>query len=209
MTPAPLDVPKTPYVAVVDFEATCGDGVPADEMEIIEFAVILARPDWTPVPGGEFCRFVRPRLHPVLSKFCLELTTIPQNEVDWSPGFPEVLADFGTWLGAHGVDREEVTFCSWGEFDKRQLLRECARWEVPYPFTPSHANLRILAARQLGLRRNQKQGLTAVAALLGMDFRGTHHRGIDDCRNTLAIMRTLLEQTEALKETPSVSDTVP
>lgn len=207
MTPAHLEEPKTPYVAVVDFEATCGDGMRADEIEIIEFAVILAQADWRPLAGGEFCRFVRPRIHPVLSRFCVELTTIPQNEVDWSPDFPEVVASFSKWLHARGIDREEVTFCSWGEFDKLQLLKECGRWDAPYPFSSSHVNLRLVAARQLGLRRNQKQGLAAVALLLGMDFRGTHHRGIDDCRNTLAIMRTLLEQRVALKETTRDSDT--
>ena len=77
-----MDHPKTPFVVVIDFEATCGDGVAAHEIEIIEFAAILADANFTPHEDGEFCRFTRPVLHPILSTFCRELTTIAQNEVD-------------------------------------------------------------------------------------------------------------------------------
>lgn len=183
-----MDAPKTPYVAVIDFEATCGDGIPGHEMEIIEFAAILTDASWNPLPEGEFCRFTRPVLHRHLSPFCRELTTITQNEVDWSPVFPEVLAEFTTWMRAR-MTMDEVTFCSWGDFDRRQLHKECERWASPYPFNSHHVNLRVLAAQQLGLRKGQKQGLYSVTQLLGIPFQGTQHRGIDDCRNAIEIFK--------------------
>jgi inhibitor of KinA sporulation pathway (predicted exonuclease) len=199
-----MDAPKTPFAAIVDFEATCGDGIPGHEMEIIEFAAILVDATWTPLGDGEFCRFTRPSLHPLLSQFCRELTTIPQYEVDWAPSFPEVVTEFSAWM-EQKVPTEEVTFCSWGDFDKRQLHKECERWRVPYPFTSAHVNLRTLAARRLGLRKGQRQGLFAVTEFLGLPFLGTHHRGIDDCRNAVEIFKKITsfcETTQALEASP-------
>jgi inhibitor of KinA sporulation pathway (predicted exonuclease) len=194
-----MNDPKTPYSVVIDFEATCGDGIAGNAMEIIEFAAIVADSSWNPLDNGEFCRFTRPVLHPLLSSFCKELTTIPQNEVDWSPVFPEVLTEFVGWLGRL-VPLEDVTFCSWGDFDKKQLQRECERWNVPYPFSKNHVNLRPLAVKRLGISKGQKQGLFSVVEFLGLPFLGTQHRGIDDCRNAIQVFQKIRATSDLTKD---------
>ncbi|MBX3161139.1 MAG: exonuclease domain-containing protein [Deltaproteobacteria bacterium] len=165
---------------VVDLEATCDDlgAVPRDEREIIEIGAVL-------VDGrslrtvAELQMFVRPVLHPRLTPFCTELTTIAQADVDAAPHFPEAAAR----LAAFG---RGALFCSWGNFDRNLFATEAERHRIAPPLGPAHENLKERFAEVQGRRR----GLGAASALrtLGLAFAGTHHRGIDDARN---IARTL------------------
>ena len=204
--------PKTPYTVVIDFEATCGNGLAGSEVEIIEFAAIMVETkNLTPYrvkhPAGcyniesafsscqlescsEFVQFVRPAMHPILSAFCKDLTSISQQQTDWSPHFPSVLHNFDTWLSM-ACARSEVTFASWGEFDKKQLVRECLARGTPYPFENEHFNVKNWAAERLGLKKGSKSGLAFVIEKLGLKFLGCQHRGIDDCRNILRVMQEL------------------
>src|SRR5690606_20200970 len=68
---------------VIDLEATCDNAgaVPKREMEIIEIgAVLVDRTSFEPI--AEFQTFVRPVRHPKLTRFCQELTSITQAQVD-------------------------------------------------------------------------------------------------------------------------------
>ena len=47
---------------------------------------------------SEFCTFIKPVRHPVLTPFCTKLTTITQADVDVAPMFPEALANLKAWL---------------------------------------------------------------------------------------------------------------
>ena len=48
-----------------------------------------------------FSSYVRPRINPLLSKFCKELTGIEQSQVDKAPYFPVVFKLFTQWLVEH------------------------------------------------------------------------------------------------------------
>src|SRR5262245_52557201 len=168
------------YYLVVDLEATCDDlgAVPRHEMEIIEIGAVLV--DGRSLrPIAEFMTFVRPILHPDLTPFCTELTTIVQDDVDAAPTFPVAAAR----LAAFGCG---ALFCSWGAYDRNQLAADCTRHGVAPPLGPIHWNIKDAYARARGSRR----GLGTHAALraIGIEPTGTHHRGIDDARN---IARTL------------------
>jgi len=168
------------HYLVVDLEATCDDlgAVPRHEMEIIEIGAVLV--DGRSLrPIAEFMTFVRPVLHPELTPFCTELTTITQNDVDAAPTFPDAAAR----LAAFG---RGALFCSWGAYDRNQLAADCTRHGIAPPLGPIHWNVKEAYARARGSRR----GLGTYAALraLGIEPAGTHHRGIDDARN---IARTL------------------
>ena len=67
---------------VIDFEATCSDKneFPREEMEIIEFAALCVREDFS--SAFLFDSFVRPVRNPVLTEFCKNLTSITQGDVD-------------------------------------------------------------------------------------------------------------------------------
>ena len=47
----------------------------------------------------EFSAFIKPILNPELSDFCIQLTTITQDDINKALGFPLVLHDFREWLG--------------------------------------------------------------------------------------------------------------
>ncbi|MEO0687592.1 MAG: 3'-5' exonuclease, partial [Cyanobacteria bacterium J06649_11] len=87
------------YFLIVDLEATCSDDgtSPSQEMEIIEIgAVMLNRSTWE--IDSEYQQFVKPVRNPILTKFCTELTTITQNDVNNTLTFPEVMSKFKKWI---------------------------------------------------------------------------------------------------------------
>src|SRR5204863_480349 len=71
---------------VVDLEATCDDhhALPREDSEIIEIGAVLVD-GATLEPQGEFQSFVRPVVHPRLTPFCTQLTTITQADVVRAP----------------------------------------------------------------------------------------------------------------------------
>lgn len=76
---------------VVDLEATCWDDAQhgREDMEMIEFGAVLVRmSDLQPIDERSW--FIKPKLHPVLSEFCTELTSITQAQVDAGLPFEEV-----------------------------------------------------------------------------------------------------------------------
>jgi inhibitor of KinA sporulation pathway (predicted exonuclease) len=171
------------YYLVIDLEATCDDGgrVPRAESEIIEIGGVLVDGE-TLEFVEEFQTFVRPVVHPELTAFCTELTTITQADVDGAPTFPEVapaLQKFG----------EGALFCSWGAYDRNQLAMDAQRHGVPMPLPNGHANLKEVFAKTLG---GKKQGNRGALARVGLTATGTHHRGIDDARNIARLLPFML-----------------
>jgi inhibitor of KinA sporulation pathway (predicted exonuclease) len=71
---------KYDYLLILDFEATCDkDRSIGSSPEIIEFPTVILNTK-TLQQEGEFQRYVRPTVNPILSKFCTELTGITQVE---------------------------------------------------------------------------------------------------------------------------------
>ena len=173
------------YYLVVDLEATCDDrgAVPRAESEIIEIGAVLVDGE-TLAPVEEFQTFVRPVVHPKLTAFCTELTTITQAMVDHALLFPAALAR----LVAFGT---RALFCSWGNYDRNQLAMDAARHEVAMPLPGDHANLKELFAKVLG---GKKQGTYGALARVGLTPTGTHHRGIDDARNIARLLPFILNR---------------
>ncbi len=182
---------------VLDLEATCGKGqeVPDKEREIIEFGVVVVSKMGRRIEK-EFQAFVRPTLHPKLTKFCIDLTKITQEQVDKAPQFPEVFVNF---IRECHVEGKENWLLSWGDFDLDMLLVESKRHEAeiyelglkenPLPLW-NHVNLKKLAATTFGVER---MGLQSMLGFLGIKFSGQHHRAIDDARNIVNILIAVLK----------------
>jgi inhibitor of KinA sporulation pathway (predicted exonuclease) len=173
---------------VVDLEATTSrDGsVPKDEMETIEIGAVLVRAE-SLEPEAEFATLVRPVRHPVLTAFCTQLTTITQAMVAEAPLFPAAMAAFARQMP---LSEPGVVFCSWGEFDRRQLERDCAYHGVPYPL-PVHLNLKRRFSESLGSSRRVRRrgfGVAEALAVCHLEFEGTAHRGLDDARNIARLL---------------------
>jgi len=191
------------YLLCVDLEATCDDypeglseserelyqlQVLRHEMETIEVGAVLLDLQSDARVVAEFSSFVRPVLHPRLTTFCAQLTTIDQTDIDGAPGYADVAGQLRAFLAP--FDAEGIQWCSWGDYDQKQLLADAQRLGCDVMLDPAaHASIKrwhwkIYACRGMGLR--------PAAESLGLQWQGTYHRGIDDARNLAAIVQHTL-----------------
>ena len=166
-----------PFLLVIDLEATCDQDhrISKHEMEIIEIGAVLVDSS-TLKPVGDLGQFVKPVRHPTLTRFCTELTTIRQSDVEDAPLFPEAIANLRRFVGPR-----EALFCSWGDYDRNQLTQDCRLHGIPYPFGERHLNLKKRFSEKQGLPK--KLGMGQALQHCNLKLEGTHHRGIDDARN--------------------------
>ena len=167
---------------VFDIEATCWEGKPSELVqEIIEIGALKV--DRYGEVLDTFERFIRPIIHPNLSQFCQQLTTIDQISINRSRPFREVAEDFQEWIGV--FDDEEYLLCSWGGFDKRILIQDSELHELDHFWVEQHINVR----RQYHDLKNWQtyKGLKKVVELEGFEFTGVYHRGISDAHNLAKI----------------------
>ena len=178
---------------IIDFEATCANdnSIKMEEMEIIEFAGILVNKKSLEIKK-EFTEFIKPVRHPKLTRFCSKLTTITQEMVDSGKTFSEVLANFNKVMNG-----QDAVFISWGYYDKNQLKQDCAYHKVQYPFDEEHINIKIFLAHYLKLQKPKSVG--GMLKYLRLTFEGTPHRGIDDVKNILRIIRKVNDKENKLK----------
>ena len=174
---------------IVDLEATCWDGdVPwenrrqtVDDMEVIEFGCVVATFDGVVIDSKSF--LVRPVLHPSLSTFCTQLTSIKQQDVDSAPLYGDVSQQIDQWLEQY----ELVCWGSWGYYDKNQLLAERVRHDCAPAFLDlEHVNLKTVWRE--GRASNRRSGLTHALSFHNLEFAGTYHRGIDDALNIARLL---------------------
>jgi len=178
---------KPRNLIVFDLEATCWErGTSPDRMEIIEVgAVRLGAPDYK--LKDQFQSFVRPVREPVLSEFCMKLTSITQEDVDTSNSWPEVLARFHSWIGA---DFEAIG--SWGEYDAKQIRVDCRRHAITLPgFLDRHVNLKVIFSRIFEVK---PRGMKGALRMLGVSLAGSHHRSLDDAVNIAMIAREMISK---------------
>ncbi|WP_438026041.1 exonuclease domain-containing protein [Sorangium sp. So ce233] len=174
------------HYLVIDLEATCSDdpAFPRDEMEIIEVGAVLVDAA-TLRSAAELQCFVRPIRHPRLTPFCMRLTSIRQADIDAAPRLPSAVARLREL-----VRGKQALFCSWGDYDKRQLERDARRHGVALPFGREHQNLKRAFARRLGEER--ELGVGQALRRVGLSFQGTQHRAIDDARNIARLLPVAL-----------------
>lgn len=165
---------------VFDLEATCWKNDRTRQNEIIEIGAVLVNEDQQIVDTFE--QFVRPIVHPQLSDFCTELTSITQAQVDGAPAFEEAVANFQEWFG--GIDGEYL-LCSWGFYDKSQLKKDCILHGLDYSWTKRHISVKHQYAKIKSLPK--PVGMPTALEKEGFALEGTHHRGIDDAKNIAKI----------------------
>lgn len=177
-------------ILIVDLEATCWEGnveglkreQTVDEMEIIEFGCVIAQLDGAVVDSRSFK--VRPQVHPKLSDFCTQLTSITQRDVDSAPIYQDVVPKINQWLENYDL----AAWASWGNYDKNQIGAESRRHEMsPEFFSLSHINIKQEWRR--GKVNSRSAGLANAMKYHGLSFEGTHHRGIDDALNIARLLR--------------------
>lgn len=171
---------------ILDLEATCWkDRSLNNPNEIIEIGAVKIDEHGEII--DEFCQFIRPKLNPILSEFCTELTTIEQSDIDCSEAYNVVLKNFWDW-----IDLSQPYFlCSWGYYDKKQFILDCDLYKLDTKWLDPHISLKHQYAEINKLRR--PIGMGGALKREGIKLQGTHHRGIDDARNIAKIFQVHLQ----------------
>lgn len=172
---------------IYDLEATCWEGKPPQmQQEVIEIGALILN------PYGEvedvFNSFVQPVVHPFLSHYCQQLTSITQLNVNRAPRFPEVTDLFLDW--AESFD-DDFVLCSWGSFDRKLLINNCDLHRLDWDWVDPHMNLKHQYHQ---IKRQRRMiGLKSAVEREGFEFTGIHHRAISDAENLAKIFGKYLD----------------
>lgn len=178
---------KLDQIIVIDLESTCWDGLPPDgqENEIIEIGVCTLEVS----TGKRLHRqsiLVKPE-HSEVSHFCTDLTTLTQSQVNHGVPFSHACAI----LRRKYAGRDRV-WASYGDYDRKQMEKQCLQQQIDYPLGASHINIKSLMALVYGLPR--EIGMLKAMQFLSLPVEGVHHRGVDDAWNTALILSKLILQ---------------
>lgn len=180
-------------ILVIDIEATCyekGQEPPGFEPEIIEVGwAFVDFKDGDPYQTRAGTQLICPQAME-LSPFCESLTGLTRSKLERAGVH---LYDLTKALNSH----RHYPWASWGDYDRRQLERECSRKAIPYPLGPTHLNLKTLASLTFGWP--EELGMAEALSRLGLPLEGTHHRGGDDAWNIAAILVEMLKQWRGLR----------
>ncbi len=182
------------HLMIMDLEATCSDdlSIPKVEMEIIEIgAVMVKRSNFEIL--SEFQTLIKPVRHPRLTKFCTDLTTITQEDVDAAPDFASAIQQFSQWLSQF----ENYVFCSWGQFDRKQLDQDCLFHKIANPLQVEHFNIKYFFSVNQNLKK--QYGMAKALRRAQIELEGTHHRGLDDAKNMVKLLPLFLEHDSQAK----------
>ena len=160
---------------IFDLEATREKDDRNFQREIIEIGAVKIDGDSEIV--SEFTSFIRPVITPKLTNFCMELTSITQEQVDAADTFKTVLNRFLEWIGD-----ESYYLCSWGFYDKTQFKKDCNLHGVDTKWLNNHISLKHQhGVKIMGIEKGV--GMQKALSKAGLKLVGTHHRGIDDARS--------------------------
>lgn len=179
---------------VIDLEATCWENQrPAGQIsEIIEIGLCRLNLK-TLVAHDKTSILVRPEQSEI-SPFCTELTSItPDMVAKDGVSFPEACSRLRKAFGA-----KTKPWASYGDYDRLQFDRQCAKSGIPLPLSTTHLNIKTLVALHLQLPR--EIGMKAALKAFSIPLEGRHHRGDDDAWNTAKIAARLLGD---LRKTPT------
>ena len=194
----------TPYLAVLDFEATCAEDTDPswskDLQEIIEFPVALVSVDQK-VCLETFHSMVRPTAQPELTPFCSELTSIQQEELQDQPTISEVMEAFLEWQQRYQLKPENCTVITCGDWDLRRMWPQQVSLVEDLTTPPifrQWCNLKFAFRDHTG---NKPKGMMDMLGFAGIKHQGRHHRGYDDVQNLVALVLWMVENGASFEPT--------
>ncbi|KDR15860.1 ERI1 exoribonuclease 3-like isoform X2 [Zootermopsis nevadensis] len=186
---------------VLDFEATCERGRAIEPQEIIEFPCIKIN-----VHTGEiddiFHQYIKPKLIPIITPFCTELTGIMQEMVNNEPYFEETFFQFQEWLEETKCfnSGNRSIFVTSGDWDLQVMLpKQCQLSNMDIPFEMKQwINIKKAFAAATGYF---PRGIIDMLTKLQLSHQGRLHSGIDDCHNIATILKALIGRGFVFEET--------
>ena len=172
------------HLIVLDFEATCWEE--NKDHEIIEFpSVVIDLSSLAIVDRIE--QFVKPIRKPILSQFCVSLTSITQSQVD--NGIPLEEAFNNHYAFCQQYPNSILVTC--GDWDLRTMLpADCRDKRLSIPeYYKKWINIKHVFKKYNS--KCKAKGMDGMLHALGLPLLGTHHRGIDDCVNIAQIVIAL------------------
>ena len=176
-------------ILVIDIESTCWERDETDkhkQSEIIEVGVtplVNVNSVWEPyVPYSYFVKDIKSDV----SRYCTELTGITLDHLT-RVGIP-----FRNVCQAitRTYNSSNVTWSSWGDYDREMFKRNCAMRNCDYPFSNSHINVKNLFSLMRKLPR--EPGLNDALKKLNIEFEGIKHSGKDDSYNVARVLAYIL-----------------
>lgn len=173
---------------IFDLEATC-DAKQNFVSETIEIGAVKFDNNHK---ISEFQSFVRPIETPITT-FCTALTGINKNTLALAPLFPEAYKNFISWTC---LENNQPLFCSWGFYDKKQIICDCRRHNIQYKEILNHVSLKheLPKIYEKSKLPNRGIGMKRALNLLNIPFEGKHHRAIDDTKNISKIFLYYFDQ---------------
>jgi inhibitor of KinA sporulation pathway (predicted exonuclease) len=174
---------KTNPILIVDLEATCWRNsaeANGQQSEVIEIGICLLDTESGEISSSRGI-LVKPERSDV-SAFCTELTTITKELLD-KEGIPFKEA---CQILENAYNSIELTWASYGEYDRKMMKQQCESWGIPYPFGEQHINVKIQFAEIQGMKK--APGMAGALRALNIPLEGTHHRGVDDAKNIAKIL---------------------
>ena len=174
-------------ILVVDLEATTWENKEheKDDSEIIEVGCsVLNLRDKTIEKKKEI--LVKPVIHPILSPFCTQLTSITQEDVD-TRGISLLES---IYVLMNEFNSREYVWASWGVYDRFMFQKQCQKFSYPYPFGEHHIDVKTLFSLNGGF--DYRMGMKAALKKMDINLEGTHHRGVDDSYNISKLLIHIL-----------------
>ncbi|MBI5065303.1 exonuclease domain-containing protein [Candidatus Woesearchaeota archaeon] len=174
---------------IFDLEATCWEGNKSKASEIIEIGAVKLNSELKII--DTFSNFVKPTINPELSDFCTKLTSIIQEDVSKAEQFEKVMKEFEYWISSNG---QKPYLCSWGFYDKRQILEECKikRYEGKIiGFLENHISIKHQFAE---IKKVKPCGMNEALKMLNLSLEGVHHRAISDAKNITKIFVNVFDK---------------
>lgn len=183
------------FICVLDFEATCWINEKKPTQEIIEFPSVLyeLRADKKVQWIGEFSKYVRPVLEPVLSDFCIELTGITQKQVDEAEPIEIVYEQHYQWLKSNVPEDKfsQIFIVTAGAWDLKTML--------PLEIKNKNLTYHQVYKRFINIKTEfesfykvKANGMSGMLDKLGLDLDGRLHSGFDDTKNIAKILLKMI-----------------
>jgi len=175
---------------IIDLEATCWERRNVrDRNEIIEIGIVVCQYDGS--VEKTYQSFVKPKVNPILSSFCRNLTNIKQDSVDKASPLIEVLSFMiGEIETEFSIQAQKTIWFSFGDWDNICLRRDCERNNIMSPFG-KYVDMKMLYTEYGGCNNC---GLKDALYREGIKWKGDHHRALDDAINAASLAPLLITQ---------------
>eukprot|EP00483_Globobulimina_turgida_P007989 UN08005 len=187
------------YLVVLDFEATCNEPKNTYPQEVIEWPAMIIDVSKRIVLKDYFHFYVKPKVHPMLSPFCTQLTGITQPMVDNGSDIIDVVKQWNMFCYKNELlpdINNKSCICTHGDWDLKTLWpmqanNKFVRNQLQYQPALFHSWINVKKIYSQ-LYNKRGRGMMRMLNDLGIKHQGRHHSGIDDVRNICQIVLTLL-----------------